>query len=710
MKSQAAINRNLPLIDLPIAAYLPGGELFDYILQKGSLSESEARTIFRELVSAIGYAHQKGVAHRDLKPENILLDEYQNIRVIDFGLCAKNADNTLLDTFCGSLAYAAPEILANKEYSGPAADIWSMGVILYSLLCGCLPFDPTKPEKLPQIIAKGKYAVDESLSKSSRHLLSRLLCVDPEKRISMQELCHHPWVMGEDLQPIDLLLDPRHNLPLNSDIVREISSYTHIPKVEMARMLRRRSYDYLMATYMIMEQLYLVEGILLRLQRRDHITSRHQASVVLGSTPSTDWQIPEAANATQAPRMRPSRHHTTCGSGLGYQGLSDKENVFQTPFPPSNSGPQILVPYNDSSTQCALNVADLSIRSSSTTRSVGSQTSGLDKQPSDERVSSDTRRGYKLTALSPGRSIDSQLNHLTKEVRIAEPKNLCRTPSARFDFALRGEELNGCTDDSNSSDARIFYGDELDDLPTSNSDAVTHNTDAVLARGDELEPSTVNTTDNGSATSFGNSVGWQSRRIFRQLLARKTLTASSAAATATGSGVSSASKLRKVRHANNVILTKPNLSVSEVLERIAEALRKNSIRFTLKRHGFLCVFANDWGKTQLSFELEVVDTSCKSAFPRLLAKKPLMGGTAAANDRAPLTPLPTTVASGLQDSPLPTADPSTGSRLANQPQKEAPSPPAACTLGVKMKRLHGDAYTYTSICRTILQQADVKIN
>uniref|UniRef100_A0A0X3PNR7 non-specific serine/threonine protein kinase n=1 Tax=Schistocephalus solidus TaxID=70667 RepID=A0A0X3PNR7_SCHSO len=326
-----------------IVEYLSGGELFDYILQKGSLSEFEARSIFRELVSAIGYAHQKGVAHRDLKPENILLDDCQNIRVIDFGLCAKNTDNTLLDTFCGSLAYAAPEILANKEYSGHAADIWSMGVILYSLLCGCLPFDPTKPEKLPQIIAKGKYDVDESLSKSSRHLLSRLLCVDPEKRINMQELCHHPWVMGEDLEPIDLLLDLKHNLPLNSEIVREISFYTHIPKVEMSRMLRRRSYDYLMATYMIMERLYLAEGILLRLQRRDQVKSRHQPSVALGSAPSTDWEVSETASATRAPRMRPSRHHTTCGSGLTYPGLPDKENVFQPPLPLSNSGPQVSI-------------------------------------------------------------------------------------------------------------------------------------------------------------------------------------------------------------------------------------------------------------------------------------------------------------------------------------------------------------------------------
>ncbi|VDD76617.1 unnamed protein product [Mesocestoides corti] len=175
-----------------ILEYVPGGELFDYILHHGSLREPHARLLFRQLVSAVGYSHSKGIAHRDLKP---------------------NSDNTYLDTYCGSLAYAAPEVIANREYSGPAADIWSMGVILYAILCGCLPFDPSRPEKLPKLIAhfilvqKGQYVIDESLSKSSRCLISKMLCVDPEERITMSELCKHPWVMEDWGSPIDLLVD-----------------------------------------------------------------------------------------------------------------------------------------------------------------------------------------------------------------------------------------------------------------------------------------------------------------------------------------------------------------------------------------------------------------------------------------------------------------------------------------------------------------------
>uniref|UniRef100_A0A5K3FKV2 Protein kinase domain-containing protein n=1 Tax=Mesocestoides corti TaxID=53468 RepID=A0A5K3FKV2_MESCO len=110
-----------------------------------------------------------------------------------------------------------------------------MGVILYAILCGCLPFDPSRPEKLPKLIAKGQYVIDESLSKSSRCLISKMLCVDPEERITMSELCKHPWVMEDWGSPIDLLVDNKQVQPLIPNIVKEISLYTRIPQAEMTR-------------------------------------------------------------------------------------------------------------------------------------------------------------------------------------------------------------------------------------------------------------------------------------------------------------------------------------------------------------------------------------------------------------------------------------------------------------------------------------------
>ncbi|NXG38709.1 MELK kinase, partial [Dromaius novaehollandiae] len=121
-----------------VLEYCPGGELFDYIISKDRLSEEEARVFFRQIVSAIAYVHSQGYAHRDLKPENLLIDGEHNLKLTDFGLCAKPKGGLEyhLNTCCGSPAYAAPELIQGKAYIGSEADIWSMGVLLYALLCG----------------------------------------------------------------------------------------------------------------------------------------------------------------------------------------------------------------------------------------------------------------------------------------------------------------------------------------------------------------------------------------------------------------------------------------------------------------------------------------------------------------------------------------------------------------------------------------------
>ncbi|XP_023389978.1 maternal embryonic leucine zipper kinase isoform X2 [Pteropus vampyrus] len=126
-----------------VLEYCPGGELFDYIISQDRLSEEETRVVFRQIVSAVAYVHSQGYAHRDLKPENLLFDEYHQLKLIDFGLCAKPKGNKdyHLQTCCGSLAYAAPELIQGKSYLGSEADVWSMGILLYVLMCGFLPFD-----------------------------------------------------------------------------------------------------------------------------------------------------------------------------------------------------------------------------------------------------------------------------------------------------------------------------------------------------------------------------------------------------------------------------------------------------------------------------------------------------------------------------------------------------------------------------------------
>eukprot|EP00002_Diphylleia_rotans_P025146 TRINITY_DN4978_c0_g2_i2.p1 TRINITY_DN4978_c0_g2~~TRINITY_DN4978_c0_g2_i2.p1 ORF type:complete len:660 (-),score=155.26 TRINITY_DN4978_c0_g2_i2:275-2254(-) len=177
-----------------VLEYAPGGELFDYIVAHERVKEKEARRFFRQLVSGIDYCHRKNIIHRDLKPENLLLDADLNIKIVDFGFSNMAIAGQYLRTFCGSPAYAAPEMISGREYIGPEVDLWSMGVILYALLCGYLPFDNANISKLYQLILRGEYRTPDYLSTESKHLISRLLTLSPERRATLAEVRSHPWV------------------------------------------------------------------------------------------------------------------------------------------------------------------------------------------------------------------------------------------------------------------------------------------------------------------------------------------------------------------------------------------------------------------------------------------------------------------------------------------------------------------------------------
>ncbi|CAH3197549.1 unnamed protein product, partial [Porites evermanni] len=191
-----------------VMEYAPGGELFDYIVAKDKLREDEARGFFRQIVSAVAYIHDRGYAHRDLKPENLLLDDDQNIKLIDFGLVAKPRGGMTdhLDTCCGSPAYAAPELISGFPYHGNEVDLWSMGVLLYALLCGFLPFDDDNTFKLYKLIQKGEYEVPEWLSPGnfmcSAKILSQLLQVNPKRRVTIKGLLNHEWMMKGYAAPV----------------------------------------------------------------------------------------------------------------------------------------------------------------------------------------------------------------------------------------------------------------------------------------------------------------------------------------------------------------------------------------------------------------------------------------------------------------------------------------------------------------------------
>jgi len=178
--------------------YVEGGDLFDYIYTNKFLPEPKACYLFRQLIGVIEYLNEMGITHRDIKPENILLDkDKENIKVIDFGLSNYCTDKNLLHSSCGSPCYASPEMLSGKPYIGISTDLWSSGIVLYSMLVGSLPFDEQELHKLYEQIKVGKFYLPSTLSLEAMDLLKKLLMVDPNKRIGLNEIKNHPWFKME---------------------------------------------------------------------------------------------------------------------------------------------------------------------------------------------------------------------------------------------------------------------------------------------------------------------------------------------------------------------------------------------------------------------------------------------------------------------------------------------------------------------------------
>lgn len=181
-----------------VVDYCEGGELFDYIIDHGKLNEPIAALIFKQIVGAISYCHSFGVAHRDLKPENILFSKFPTIKVTDFGLCGYISQEKLMQTFCGSPCYCAPECLSRVQYDGRLADIWSLGVILYSMITGEHPWNVFNTSIMLKQIMAGEYRLPDYLSSEVKDLITSLMQLKPQDRIPISEVLKHPWISFAD--------------------------------------------------------------------------------------------------------------------------------------------------------------------------------------------------------------------------------------------------------------------------------------------------------------------------------------------------------------------------------------------------------------------------------------------------------------------------------------------------------------------------------
>ena len=260
-----------------IMEYAEGGELFNYIIGKRALSEDESRNIFQQIIDAIYYLHQIGICHRDLKPENILFDskDKKRIKIIDFGLSnlymagsLSNNNNIsfsdkkdLLETPCGSPGYAPPEMILGCKYDGIMTDIWSSGVILYAMLCGCLPFDDYSEDRLYSKIIKGNFVYPPmiEISEEVKNLINSILVVNPKKRYSIDDIKKDKWFLKNYRPSVGLFISICE-IPVSNLIIEEMKKRGYDEK-KVTDCIKNNNHNSLTTIYYLLVKQKLRQGI-----------------------------------------------------------------------------------------------------------------------------------------------------------------------------------------------------------------------------------------------------------------------------------------------------------------------------------------------------------------------------------------------------------------------------------------------------------------
>ncbi|XP_034951244.1 serine/threonine-protein kinase SIK3-like isoform X2 [Chelonus insularis] len=234
-----------------VTEYAPGGEIFDHLVRYGRMSEPEARRIFKQIVQAVHYLHQQRVVHRDLKAENLLLDADNNIKLADFGFSNEYTPGMPLSTWCGSPPYAAPEIFEGKHYDGPRSDIWSLGVVLYVLVCGALPFDGPTMQLLRSVVISGKFRIPFFMSAECEKLIRHMLVVEPERRLSITQILAHPWMGGDGVTELEPggCTELTHPPPLNQVVIENMLRLPGLSAETLLKSVQGNAFDHVSAIY-----------------------------------------------------------------------------------------------------------------------------------------------------------------------------------------------------------------------------------------------------------------------------------------------------------------------------------------------------------------------------------------------------------------------------------------------------------------------------
>ncbi|XP_060747085.1 serine/threonine-protein kinase MARK2 isoform X7 [Tachysurus vachellii] len=287
-----------------VMEYASGGEVFDYLVAHGRMKEKEARAKFRQIVSAVQYCHQKCIVHRDLKAENLLLDADMNIKIADFGFSNEFTLGNKLDTFCGSPPYAAPELFQGKKYDGPEVDVWSLGVILYTLVSGSLPFDGQNLKELRERVLRGKYRIPFYMSTDCENLLKKFLILNPTKRGSLEQIMKDRWMnVGHEEEELMPYVEPQPDYkdPKRTGQhpgsaggwKRDIMLQMGYAQDEIQDSLVNQKYDEIMATYLLLDY---------RNSELDELSIKPRPSIDLTNNAQSPSHKVQRSTSNQKPR------------------------------------------------------------------------------------------------------------------------------------------------------------------------------------------------------------------------------------------------------------------------------------------------------------------------------------------------------------------------------------------------------------------------
>ncbi|XP_051934656.1 serine/threonine-protein kinase SIK3 homolog isoform X3 [Hippocampus zosterae] len=242
-----------------VTEYASGGEIFDHLVAHGRMAEKDARKKFKQIVAAVHFCHCRNIVHRDLKAENLLLDHNLNIKIADFGFSNLFSRGQLLKTWCGSPPYAAPELFEGKEYDGPKVDIWSLGVVLYVLVCGALPFDGSTLQNLRARVLSGKFRIPFFMSTDCEYLIRHMLVLEPSRRLTMEQICKNKWMRQGDPDPdfdrliaeCELVKTERETELINEQVLIAMSEMG-LDRERAIQSLHTDAYDHYSAIYSLL--------------------------------------------------------------------------------------------------------------------------------------------------------------------------------------------------------------------------------------------------------------------------------------------------------------------------------------------------------------------------------------------------------------------------------------------------------------------------